>query len=65
MSFELYKEKVVKALKEAGYNGDAESFAESLDMSYDAIKDLPSDKWELHIKCDLFDYKLDVPEDFE
>lgn len=63
--FELYQEKVIAQLKAAGFIGDAKEFASSLDMSYDDIKDLPPEKWDLHIKCDLADYKLDVPEDFK
>lgn len=63
--FDTFKEKVIKHLNYAGFKGNAEEFADSLDMSYDDIKDLPVDQWDLHIKCDLVDYKLDVPEDFE
>lgn len=66
LGFEIYKTKVVKQLADAGFTGDAKEFATALDMSYDDLVDdkVPVEKWDLHIACDLADYRLDNPDQF-
>ena len=67
MSFELYKKKVVTALKAEGFKGDAEAFAECLDMSYAEHSELDPDghHWTAAIMQDMREFKKENPNEFE
>jgi hypothetical protein len=60
----VYRALVVLALVEAGYNKDHFELADSLDMSFEEIENLPYDEWHQYIMKDLQEMIADCPEDF-
>lgn len=62
--FLLFRALVCQNLSDLGFKGDAWVFSESLDMSFDCIKDEEYRYWKDLIKNDASDYKRECPEDF-
>lgn len=60
----VYRALVVLVLVEAGYNKDHFELADSLDMSFDEIENIPYDEWHAFIMKDLHEMIADCPEDF-
>ncbi len=60
----VYRALVVLVLVEAGYNKDHFELADSLDMSFEEIENLPYDEWHQYIMKDLQEMIADCPEDF-
>lgn len=63
-AFGLFKSKVIRALHAEGFNGNAEEFADCLDMSFEEIKHLHHNMWGDFIRRDLEEYKKDNPHEF-
>lgn len=63
--FDFFKLKVANQLRDAGFKGDAEAFAECLDMSYDNIKHVHHTEWNAKIAEELAEFKAENPHEFE
>lgn len=62
--FELFKSKVIRALRAEGFSGNAEEFADCLDMSFEEVKHLHHNMWGDFIRRDLAEYKKENPHEF-
>lgn len=60
----VYRALVVLVLVDAGYNKDHFELADSLDMSFEEIENIPYDQWQAVIMKDLHEMIADCPEDF-
>ena len=63
--WEMFKNIAAYLLLSCGYKGDAFETAESLDMSFDEVKDLHYSSWLPKMMDDLKSYADDCPELFQ
>ena len=56
--FKLFKSKVIRALRAEGFSGNAEEFADCLDMSFEELSGkMPIDEWLPYLENELIEYK--------